>query len=470
MTAAPPRPWIVRTARPPAVTFRLSETVAALSAALDLTEGQPAGHAVRSCLIGMKLAEAIGLSDADRSALFYALLLKDLGCSSNASKMCYLLGSDDREAKCDVKTVNNDDLRERVHYLLRRVCPTGSITRRIGKFIRLGIFGPREAKALIRTRCERGGAIASLFGLPEATSRAIRSLDEHWDGRGHPDGLRGQDIPMLGRILGLAQTVEVFLMRDGLDAAMDVAQMRSGGWFDPLLVDTLHALRHDQPFWVSVTGSDPMRHLGRYEPADRVMLADEATIDRLCFGFAQVVDAKSPWTRRHSEGVAQLAMGIGTELGLGLDELRDLRRVGLMHDLGKLGVSNMILDKPGRLDDDERAVMCRHPGYSREILGRVPCLSGLCDLAASHHERLDGKGYYRGLSGDELSSSARALVVADMFEAMSATRPYRETMPRERVLGILKGDAGTAVCPEAVAALERFLDRHGYDPAPLTAA
>jgi HD-GYP domain-containing protein (c-di-GMP phosphodiesterase class II) len=443
---------------------RLSEVVSALSIALDITEGQPQGHAIRNCWIGMRLGRAIGLTGEQRSSLFYALLLKDLGCSNNASKMCFLFGGDDIAAKHNFKTADCSRVGERVRYIARNVAPDGTLLEKARCLSHLVRKGPSEAASLITLRCERGANIARVFGLSEDTAGAIHALDEHWDGRGHPSGLKGDQIPLLGRILCLSQTVEVFAARDGVDGVLEMARRRSGRWFDPELVRALMTLRGDTKFWETLTSPNIAQELSAIEPEDHLMHADESMLDRISWGFSQVVDAKSPWTYKHSEGVAQIAVGIGQAQGLTLNELRDLRRAGLLHDIGKLGVSNTILDKPGRLTDEERAAVQRHPAFSERILRGVPCLRHLADLAATHHERMDGNGYYRGIGRDGLSRPARALVVADIFEALSAERPYRETMPREKVLSILDDMRGDGVCPEALAALKAHLDEYDYEP------
>ena len=449
--------------------LRLSELVGALSTALDLTEGQPVGHSMRTCILGMRLAESLRLSLDDRSALFYALLLKDLGCSSNASRVCNLFGADDLTVKREFKTTNTSRLRERLAYVLRHLQGCRSTRERVATLIRLGVSGQKEAGEFIRMRCERGADIARLFELPEATADAIYALDEHWNGRGQPHGFAGEQIPLLARILCLAQTVEVFVERDGVTAALDMARERSGSWFDPDLVARLTSMEGDTLFWSTVRQADPASAIAMLEPEDRVLAADASRLDRVCLGFARVVDAKSPWTRRHSEGVAEIARGIAGAMGLSrageADDIgHTLYRVGLLHDIGKLGVSNLILDKPGRLDDDELQQMRLHPRFTERILAQVPCLSEVTALAASHHERLDGKGYHTGLTAERLSTPARIMVVADMFEAMTAERPYRDTMPIEKVLGILDKDSGTAVCGEVVAGLRAFVDREGYTP------
>lgn len=437
---------------------RLSQVLGALSTALDMTEGQPAGHAARSCVIGMRIGRAIGLNETDLADLYYALLLKDLGCSANASKMCYLLGGcDEREAKRNVKWIDNTRFIAKLKYIASHIVPHGSFWEKAKKLAHLGVVGDREAKALIETRCERGASIARLLTMPEATAQAIRALDEHWDGRGHPDGLRGQETPILGRILCLAQTVEVFLYRDGVDAALTMANTRSGRWFEPALVKTLRGLRSDEAFWESARSATTHQTIGSYEPADHIRDADEAMLDRICWGFSQVIDAKSPWTHRHSEGVSNIATELGMKMGMDVDGLRDLRRAGLLHDIGKLGIPNSILDKPGKLTDDEFGLIKRHPEFGQRILEQVDCFGELAELAGSHHERLDGKGYYRGLTGAQLSTAARILTVADIIDALSAERPYRDPMPREKLRGILEKDAGIAFCPAVIESAQTLL-------------
>jgi HD-GYP domain-containing protein (c-di-GMP phosphodiesterase class II) len=436
----------------------LSEVIAALSYALDLTEGQSEGHAVRSCLIGMRVAEELGMDPDLRSALFYALLLKDLGCSSNAARLCELFAADDLTAKCNLKTVDWTSSIETIRYVVGSAAPDATLWQRLRRLVAVGIDGSKGTRRMFATRCERGADIARLLDFPEETAEAIRHLDEHWDGRGQPCGLQGTDISLLGRILGLAQTVEVFYSRFGVNGAADVMRRRSGTWFDPELVDVLLSLERDMPFWREVSRATDLDAVVHYEPEERTLTADDERLDRVALGFARVVDAKSPWTYRHSEGVAAAAVGIAEVLDIPPEKIRLLRRAGLLHDLGKLGVSNLILDKPSRLTEEERLVVQKHPGWSERILRRVASFAELADWAWAHHERLDGRGYPRGLSNDQLPLPVRILVVADVFDALSAARPYRGEQPPDEVLRILRNDAGTAFCPLCVEALETFLD------------
>jgi HD-GYP domain-containing protein (c-di-GMP phosphodiesterase class II) len=419
------------------------------------------GHTVRSCVIGMRVASAIGLPADQQSALFYALLLKDAGCSSNAAKMCSLFGADDRWLKRETKTIDWSRLSHSLIYVACHAVPHGSVLERAMRVLGIAFRGPRSARRLVETRCERGAVIARMLEFSNDTAEAIRALDEHWDGSGHPRGLRGQEIPLLGRIMGLAQTMEVFFSTSGLDTACEVARTRKRRWFDPQLVEAFLSIRKDEAFWRRLADGEIQEQVAALEPEDRVLFVDDARLDRVAEAFAKVIDAKSPWTYNHSEGVAELAVGIGTLMGFSPQTLRDLRRAALLHDIGKLGVSNLILDKPGRLTPDERAEMCRHTGHTQNILGRVKHFEGIAHLASSHHERLDGKGYHRGLSGPELSPAARVLPAADIYEALTAHRPYRPALSPDRVLDMMRADLGTALCPQAFMALERHLEQRG---------
>jgi putative nucleotidyltransferase with HDIG domain len=428
------------------VDVRLSEVISALSYALDITEGQPMGHAVRSCAIGMRVGEEIGLGPSERSSLFYALLLKDAGCSSNSARLSALFAADDFELKRARKLTDHLKPRESLRYLLRY----GRV-RRLAAIARSGAEGAREMTEL---RCERGADIARMIELTEDTAGAIATLDEHWDGAGYPYHLAGEQIPLLGRIVCLAQTAEVFFGVGGPRAVFDVAADRRGTWFDPALVDALRGTRRDRAFWSSLEGREPHRVIGAFEPEDRVQTADTERLDRIAEAFAMIIDAKSPYTGSHSVGVARIAVAVADVLGYGPRALRDLRRAALLHDIGKLGVSNLILDKPGKLDDEEWKQMRRHPALTVRILERVAAFRDLADTAGAHHERLDGRGYHLGLSGEQLNRDARILAVADVCEALTADRPYRAALDPERVRTIMRGDAGTAFCPEALAALE----------------
>jgi HD-GYP domain-containing protein (c-di-GMP phosphodiesterase class II) len=431
----------------------LSGVIGALSLALDMAEGQPPGHAARSCMIGMRIAEEIGLPARERSDLFYALLLKDAGCSANAERMAALFAADDRTAKATSKLVDWTSPRAAFLWSLRTAAPGGGLRERLRVLRGVKEEGDVTRK-FMEARCDRGAEIARMLYLSEDTAQAIRSLDEHWDGRGLPDGLRGEEIPLAARILCLAQTVEVFHAAGGIDAARAVAQRRRDRWFDPALVDALLRSTRDGAFWAALAEPD----VSGWEPADVALTADDARLDRIAEAFASVIDAKSPFTARHSDRVAAIAGAIAAVLGFGPEERRQLRRAGLLHDIGKLAISNRILDKPGRLTDEEFAAVKAHPAHTLRILAAAPCFAPIAALAANHHEKLDGSGYPRGLDAARLDLPMRVLAVADIYEALTADRPYRGPLPAGEALAIIAGDVPDRLDADACAALEASLD------------
>jgi HD-GYP domain-containing protein (c-di-GMP phosphodiesterase class II) len=432
----------------------LSEVIGALSYALDLTEGEPPGHAARSCVIGMRLAEALGLNAATRSDLFYALLLKDAGCTANAARMAALFGADEHVVKRTAKRVDWAGSFSAFVWSVRAVAPRQSVRARVDRLLAIRSEG-EVTRSLMLARCERGAEIARMIGLPERAADAIRALDEHWDGRGQPRGLAGAEIPLLGRILCLAQTVEIFYSARGVDGAYEVAGRRRDRWFDPELVAALGAFRDDAAFWASLADPD----LARWEPPERVLTVGPEREVEIASAFAAVVDAKSPWTYRHSDRTSLIATNVGAVLGFDTAALGALRRVALLHDIGKLAVSNRILDKPARLTSAEFERVKEHPLFTQWVLERVSCFEALAPVASAHHERLDGGGYPRGLRAGDLTMPMRVLAVADVYEALTADRPYRAALSDEDALDIIRLDVPARLDADAFSALQTVVAR-----------
>lgn len=443
--------------------IRVSEIISALSYALDLTEGQPMGHSVRACMIGMRLASQIGLPASEQSDLYYALLLKDAGCSSNSSRLYHILNADDLRAKGDLKTKDWTRVGwESLHYALTHVGTGMPFLPRMRRLLQVAATQQRDSCDLVKIRCERGAYIAKQLGFSAAVASGIHSLDEHWNGRGYPEGLRKTDIPLFSRIANLSQTLDVFRGAHGPDAAIAAVQDRSGRWFDPDLVKAAVSLSANGALWVGLDSKDVIQKALSLEPEQRRLTADEETIDNICTAFAEIIDAKSPFTYRHSNGVADAAMDIGRCLGMSSRDLKLLRRAALLHDVGKLSVSNAILEKPDKLTAEEWKVVRDHPYYSFEILNRIPGFQELAAEAAAHHEKLDGSGYWRGWHAEQMSSFARILVVADIFDALRAKRPYRDSLPLEKVFAIMRADAPRAL---DLPSLEALIDaKSNSDP------
>ena len=444
------RPWPCGAPDQPAPP-RVADLVSALSYALDLTGGQAAGWAVRTCRIGMRLAAIMGLPADQQADLYYALLLKDTGCSSNAARVAQIFNGDDIAAKRAAKLLDWHGITWQGFRTTFRLADAGqSWHRRLARTAALGLHRRRDALEVVQLRCERGASIALKMGFSARTAEAIRHLDERWDGRGAPAGLRGEQIPVLARIVSVAQTLALFA-GDPV-AAMRMLRHRGGRWFDPALVRAAAQLRDDRVLWRQESLEESRRRVLDLDPG-HLPAADAAGLDRVCEAFAEVIDAKSPYTCRHSREVAEAADCITGQLDLPPAARALVRRAALLHDIGKLGISNRILDKPGGLTREEWITMRQHPRYTGEILGRVPGWQPLAEAAASHHERLDGSGYHRGLRGAHLSIESRIVAVADVYAALSVVRPYRAALPQEAVFALLAAETPHALDADCVAAL-----------------
>ncbi len=419
--------------------LRLSDVISSLSFALDLTEGQPLGHAVRTCVIGMRLGDKLSLSPQENADLYYALLLKDSGCSNNAARISQILGSDDRQAKREMRATDWSRMSlESFAYLRRNVMPERSLLRRITAIMKMAVKRKEQTAQLFFLKCERGADIARQLGFSVQTAAGIYSMDEHWDGSGYPQGLKREQIPPISRIVNLAQTLDLFVSSHGIPIAFEVVRRRSGSWFDPDMVRAVEELERDSELWEELQHDARARELAmQLEPAEDLIHANQTTLDDICNAFAEVVDAKSPYTFQHSTGVATVSVAIAKRLGLPEETVVLIRRAALLHDIGKLSVSNAILDKPAGLTPHEWEVVRLHPYYTQRILEKVDGFQELAFVASTHHERLDGSGYFRNLRGEHLTLPCRVVAVADVFDALSSSRPYRDKLPPETVFQII---------------------------------
>ena len=449
-----------RYAANPSTPVFFSGMIAALSFAIDLTEGAVSGHALRTCILGMRLAETIGMRPGELAALYPALVLKDVGCSSNAARMCEIVGGDDRRVKNNLKLQNWKRPRQALGLLWRETLPNRWFARRAARVLRIGMRRQRNSAEMIALRCERGAQITRKLGLSEATSAAIHSLDERWDGTGHPAQLSGAGIPLAARVIAVAQHLDVFASEHGPDEAVRTLAERAGTAMDPWLVQVAAAMASAGSLFTGCLWSDELegvRDLAlSLEPAFPVNVQAEE-IDRICEAFADVVDAKSPFTYRHSQGVAETALAIAQTLQLPAARRKLVWRAALLHDLGKLGVPNTILDKAGTLNAAEWAMVSEHPRLTREIIRRIPGFTELAEVAGAHHERLDGSGYPQRLTAAGLGIEARIVAVADSYQAITEERPYRAGASHMEAMRRLRGLAPDQLDAECVEALDRSL-------------
>jgi HD-GYP domain-containing protein (c-di-GMP phosphodiesterase class II) len=413
---------------------RLAELVAALSLGVDLGFGQPMEHVLRQCIIALRLADRIGLDDGGRLIVYYTALLVNVGCHADAHEQAKWFG-DDIGLKA-LKYHNPPRSAAAVAASLRLPGGANPPLRRFRVGLEFGLSGHRDLNGMIE-HALLARSLAAQLRLPQAVQGAVGAAYEQWDGRGWPGELSGEAVPIASRLAQLAEFVEVAHRVSGVEAAVVLAQQRGGSQFDPLLVKTL-----------CQDAESILGNLDRVQTWDVVLAAEPALVmtlsgqelDDALLAVANLVDLKSPYRLGHARALSELAWAAGAQLGLDNDDLQTLRRAGLVSGLGRLGVSNSIWDKPGPLGAGESERVRMHPCLTERMLDQSSWLAPLGSLAAQQHERLDGSGYPRGLSGAAISKSARILSAADAYQSMREPRPYRDPLPADAAASQLRAE------------------------------
>ena len=185
----------------------------------------------------------------------------------------------------------------------------------------------------------------------------------------------------------------------------------------------------------------------------------EAEIDTISV-LVLTEEAKDPYVRGHSKRVAQYSLAMAKEIGFSEEEQKIIERAGILHDLGKIGIVDSILNKPGKLDEEEWKIMREHPQRGLKILEPLKFMPAEKEIILHHHERYVGGGYPDGIKGEDISMGARIMAVADAFDAMNSARPYREPLPKDAILAELKRASGTQFDPIAVKAFLGLLQKN----------
>jgi HD-GYP domain-containing protein (c-di-GMP phosphodiesterase class II)/DNA-binding CsgD family transcriptional regulator len=405
------------------------EVLSALSLATDLGMGQPLGHAIRCCVLAAGLAEVCGLGPQERADTFHVGLLRYVGCTADAAEVAAFAGDEIALAVAVAPVVMGEPE---------------------GEHAATGLPELERAKsAAITAHCEAAALLAERLGLGAGVVRALGHGFERWDGRGHPGGLAGSQIPVPVRIAVLARDVDLFAAHGGFPAAVEVVRARRGRAYDPRVVDAF--CREGQRLLAVAADAGPEQLL-ELDPAP--VGVPEHRLDELLQVLADFTDAKLPYALGHSRAVAELAGAAAAVAGLEPAVATRVRRAGWVHDLGRVGVSNRIWDKPGPLSAAELEQVRLHPYLSERVLGRCTLLRPLAALAGAHHERADGSGYYRGVGADELDLARQVLGAADAYAAMTQRRPHRAALTGRAASGELTAQAMAGrLDPRAVSAV-----------------
>ncbi len=404
--------------------LRLAEVMACLSIATDLGMGQPLEFALSGCVLATRLGDSLGLATDDLHDVYYYSLLRFIGCNVDTYAMSALMG-DELGVRAAFAAIDPGNVPEVLDLAIRFIRQAHAATRPrdMARIVEQGIAGlPQLMQEQFSGHCEVAQRLAERLGFGPGLRRALGQVYERWDGNGLPRGLRGATVSPAVLLVTLAQDVVTHQRLGGRDAAIAVVRARRGGAYDPSHADhfCLHATTlmdglDDEPSWKTVLDCEPGAQL----------TLNEAQFDIACQAMADFADVKSPYTLGHSPGVAKLASAAARLGGLGEIEALTLWRAGMLHDLGRVGVSAGIWTKPGPLTEREWEQVRLHPYYTERILARPPALAAIGTLAALHHERLDGSGYHRRLPASMLPLDARVLAAADVYQAMLEPRPHR---------------------------------------------
>jgi HD-GYP domain-containing protein (c-di-GMP phosphodiesterase class II) len=393
--------------------IRLAELVAALSLGIDLGFGQPMEHVLRQCLIALRLAERVGLTEGERAVVYYTALVINVGCHTDAHEQAKWFGEDLalKATKYDhpFRSLRGHGRRpedDRAgHPVIQRF--------RIG--VEFAVAGHRELAHMLDHHGQMARALAAHLGLSQAVLEATGAAYEQWYGKGWPGRLRGEDVPIAARISQIAEFAEVAHRVGGVAAVRKLEEKPWSGQFDPRLV---HEIVVDAGLILAdLDQVQTWDAVIEAEPSLAVFLTDEE-FDGALEEVANFVDLKSPYLMGHARAVSELAGAAAMELKMRPDDVRTLRRAALVQGFGRLGVSNAIWDKRGPLGAGEWERVRLHPYLTERMLRQSPALAPLGAIAVQLRERLDGSGYPRALSGVAISRPARVLAAADAYQAM----------------------------------------------------
>lgn len=433
---------------------RLTDLLAALSLGIDLGMGHPMEHVLRQTFIALRLADELHLRADERETVYYSSMLAWVGCHVDAYEQAKWFG-DDQALKHDARLVDLGKPAQASAYLLRHI---GAGRPFLGRVRTSAVFlgeGRQVLSAMLENHWRAAQVLIERLGVGRDVRDSVAHTFERWDGKGVPAGVRGEDVLLSSRLTNLADVVEVFHTAGGPEAAVDVARSRAGTQFDPSLVEVFCDLAPEVLTELdSVTSWDGMVVA---EPGlQRVLSGRE--LDASLEAVADFVDLKSPFTLGHSRAVAELVDGASTVAGFRGDDATGVRRAALVHEMGRLGVSNAVWDKPGQLSSGESERVRMHPYLTERMLAAAEGLGPLAVIAAQHHERLDGSGYPRGLTASSLGAGSRLLAAADAYRGKTEPRPHRPAVPAgdaarlvrdEVTAGHLDGDAVEAVLTAA---------------------
>ncbi|MEX1135194.1 MAG: HD domain-containing phosphohydrolase [Acidimicrobiia bacterium] len=418
------------------LSLRLADVLAALSVVTDLGTGQTPEKAVRACLVATELARRMGTSDSEARDVYYTSLLRHLGCTATSHEETFLFGGDELQSRPPGEQADFGNWRDMAGLFASTARGTGWDR---PKYLARVLRAWNTTDTLIlESNCEVAARLAERLDLDPGVLSGVYEVFERWDGSGVPQGLAGTEIGLPARLGELAHQVVIFDRIGGPDAAIEMARQRAGSWFDPeacaVFADVGGELLSE------IATADVWQLVLDVEP-DSIVRIPEWRLDAVARAFADMIDLKTPFTLRHSAEVGDLAAAAAEELALEPGEVDVIRRAGMLHDIGRAGVSNAVWEKPSALHSADWEKVRLHPYFTERVLSRSATLQPLARVAGMHHERQDGGGYHHQASGSEIPVGARLVAAADAFQAMTQDRPYRPALSPEEAAEQLAADA-----------------------------
>ncbi len=404
---------------------RLNELLMALSLATDLGFGQPPEHMLRAARISLRLGERLSLAPDEMAALYDVSILTYVACPVYGNESATLFG-DDIDFRAHALQVDLAGL-EAMTFMLRRAGAGTGATNRAVQAARLIATGGRSMVEQMANHCSAAGVLADRLGLQADVRSGLEQTYARWDGKGVPADVKGDAVSLPARVSHVGEACEVFHRVGGVDQAVEMVRSRNGTHFDPAIVD---AVCVDPGGLFDGIDDGTADALLDAEPVDRPRLTDDE-LDAHLAAIGDFCDLRCPYFAGHSRGTAELVEAAAALLQFPPDDARLVRRAALVHDVGRFGVPGRVWDKPGPLSSSDQERMRLHVYYVERIFNRPEPLRRIGLLAATHHERMDGSGYHRGIGGAMLSAPARVLAAADAYHAMTQPRPHRPAMTTE---------------------------------------
>ena len=435
----------------------LKEVLAALSVATDLGFGQPTEHMLRSARLALRIGERLGLDRDEMATLYDVSLLTYVGCPVFGDETAATFG-DDVEFRAQALTVDLAGLAA-MTFMLRRAGSDRSGIERVRAVAGFMASGSGAVVELMANHCAAAGRLAERLGLGSDARAGVEQAYARWDGRGVPDSIAGEDLSLAARIAHVAEACEVFLRTAGPSGAVEAVRSRRGTQFDPTVVD---AVCDGPGSLFEGIGDDTLEAILDAEPASRPALTADELDDTLA-AVGDFCDLRCHQFAGHARGTTALAVGAAQRIGLPDDDVRLLRRAASVHDIGRWGVPATVWDKPGPLVGTDLERMRLHVYYVERMFTRPEPLRRVGLLASTHHERMDGSGYHRAVSGVTLSAPARILAAADAHHAMTQPRPQRPALTEQDAARQLRAERDAGRLDPA--AVDAVLEAAGHPPA-----